>query len=103
MTSNLQAKRADHHLDSFVRFNGSVMSKREMCDQLAAMGAKPESHEVPAIKPMSRRAYFRASNRDQRAHDERMQRAGMKTEYRAILADGTFWMITKIQYDLMTA
>lgn len=97
--ANLQEKRIAAHLSSRIRFQGVEQSRAEMVQNLIAQGGKFEAREEPKIKPLSRMAFFRADNRQQRAHEQRMKEGGMKTVHVCILPDGVYYDVTKIQYD----
>lgn len=69
-------------LEKTYRFDGAVMTVREHIDSLHEAGAlEVGSFEEPKIKPMSRMQFFRASQREQDAHDKKMREAGTKTVY----------------------
>ena len=97
--TNLQEKRIAAHLSSLIRFQGLEQTRAEMVQRLIAQGGKFEAREEPKVKPLSRMAFFRADNHQQRAHEKRMKEGGMKTVHICILPDGVFYDVTKIQYD----
>jgi hypothetical protein len=64
------------------RFDGQVMTVRERVDSLHAAGdLEVSTIEDPKIKPLSRAAFNRASQREQDAHEKKMREAGTKTTY----------------------
>ena len=58
-----------------------ILSRKELVRKLVERGDKPNTREEPKIKPLSRTAFNRADNREQRAHEEKMKAAGNKTVY----------------------
>ncbi len=69
-------------LDKLVRFRDKVASVREHIEAWHKDGAlEVSTTQEPRIKPMSRTAFNRASQREQDAHEKRMKEAGNKTVY----------------------
>lgn len=95
----LQDARKEKHLLSEVRFQGEIMTRREMVIRLQEAGSIFREVEVPKIKPLSRMAFFRADMKTQRDHEARMKAAGNKTVYEAETPEGILYDISKIQYD----
>lgn len=73
-----QARKA---LTAPVRHEGRVMASFEFVDALVALGLPIKSEEVDRIQPMNSRAYNRADNREQEAHEKRIRDGGKKTVY----------------------
>ena len=94
----LQEARADAALDKQVRENGEVLTRRQWVERKVAEGLKTKVTQEDRIKPMSRMAYFRANNEEQRAHDRRVKEAGKKD---------VFWIgdyeVTKTEHDYANA
>lgn len=95
--SPAQRARREQHLDKPIRFRGGVVTIREFLQQLAEEGGQLVTDEVPRIKDMSRRAAFRASEREQQEHARRQREAGMKTVYAVRLPDDSEFEIKKIE------
>lgn len=70
-----QAKKA---LLTPVRLEGQIMKVYEFAETLAGRGLKMEIVMEDRIKPMGRMAAFRADNRQQAAHEQRIKEAGKK-------------------------
>ena len=66
---------------SLVRYDKEVMRSFELVDKLVGGGAQISVTEEDRIKPMARRAFNRADNREQDAHDKRVAEAGKKPVY----------------------
>ena len=62
-----------------IRLNGVVMPKHQFVEVLLSDGLAIHTEEEDKIQPMSRMAYFRATNEEQRAHETRIKVAGKKT------------------------
>ena len=73
--------RAADHMNRDVRFNGEVMPAKAMMDRLLDQGKQPRVEMVDKVAPMSRKAFFRASNAEQRAHEARVKAEGKKPSY----------------------
>ena len=74
-------RKANSTLNKDVRIDGKVMTLREAVEMLVARGEELTTEEEPKIKPMSRREFNRADNRQQESHEKRMKEAGNKTVY----------------------
>lgn len=74
-------RKANSTLHKEIRLDGKVMTLREAVEMLVARGEELSTEEEPKIKPMSRRAFNRANNQEQAAHERRMKEAGNKTVY----------------------
>lgn len=81
-------------LEKQVRFENKTMTRKEFVELLCSRGAELETREVPRVKDMSAKAFFRASAEAQQSYNEKQNSAGNKTEY---LLDG--YVITKTEYD----
>ena len=94
----LQEARTDAALDKQVRENGEVLTRRQWVERKVAEGLKTKVTQEDRIKPMSRMAYFRANNEEQRAHDRKVKEAGKKD---------VFWIgdyeVTKTEHDYANA
>jgi hypothetical protein len=91
----MQAARMKEALGKQLRFDGVVMTVRERVESLHAAGKLTvETFEEPRVKPMSRLAFFRATQAEQSAHEKRMREAGTRTEY---LVNGS--VLGKTAYD----
>lgn len=78
---SISERKANAVLDKDVNIEGKLMSLREAVGMIVNRGGELKTEEVPRIQPMSRKAYFRADNREQEAHEKRMKEAGNKTLY----------------------
>jgi hypothetical protein len=70
---------------------------RKAIAQLLALGASTE--EVNKVKDVSRATYNRMDNREQEDLERRIREGGKKTEYRLYTKDGSFYTVTKAEYD----
>lgn len=75
-----QIKKYDY-LNEMVSYQGRPMTRRSYVEMLVSEGNEPNTFEESVIKPMSNRQFNRASAAEQRAHEQKMKRAGMKTVY----------------------
>lgn len=94
----LQEARTDAALDKQVRENGEVLTRRQWVERKVAEGLKTKITQEDRIKPMSRMAFFRANNEEQRAHDRKVKEAGKKDVY--WIGD---YEVTKIEHDYANA
>jgi hypothetical protein len=92
--NSLQDSRVRAALDKSVRENGEQMTRRQWVERKVAAGLKTRITQEDRIKPMSRMAYFRANNEEQRAHERRVKEAGKKDVY--WIGD---YEVTKIEHD----
>lgn len=87
-------RRANAVLDRPVREGEEQMTRRQWVERKVAEGLKARITQEDRIKPMSRMAYFRASNEEQRAHERKVKEAGKKD---------TYWIgdyeVSKIEHD----
>ena len=95
--SKAQHARREQLLNKPIRFKGQVIPVRQFLETLAEQGGYLHSFEVPRIKDMSRRAAFRASQREQDEHRRRQAQAGTKTEYEIRLPDGISYGVNKTE------
>lgn len=78
----MQAGAIRNALNKQWRFDGVVMTARDRIESLWRDGKLAVStYEENKIKPMSRRDFNRASQREQDAHEKKMREAGTKTVY----------------------
>lgn len=68
-------------LSSLVRFRGAEVTKKKMVDILVGEGATTSTEQEDRIKPMSRTAFNRATQREQDAHAEKVRNGGKVTVY----------------------
>lgn len=80
-----QAKKA---LSKQWRYEGSVLTLAELVKQLVVKGRTPHVAEEDRIKPMSRMAYHRTDNGEQRAHERKVESAGKQSVYELCSSDG---------------
>lgn len=77
-----RAALAHKALDKPIRVDGKAASIRAHIEAWRdGEGLRLTTFEEPKIKPMSRMRHFRATESEQRQHEERMRRAGTKTTY----------------------
>jgi len=81
--------------------DGKVVTQKQFIRDRVKAGATLETMRVDKIKPMSRRAFNRATGREQQAHERKVEQGGEKTEYYISNPDvqGALNQITKIEYD----
>ncbi len=79
--TSLKAGQAKTALLKLVRYKGSVLTASEFVEALLAEGFQISISLEDKLKPMSRLAYFRATNEQQRAHERKVKEAGQKTVY----------------------
>jgi hypothetical protein len=86
--------RADATLDKAVTENGKTTTRREWVEAKVQEGLEPRVTQEDKIKPMSRTAFNRATNEEQRAHERRVKAAGKKDVH--WIGDYT---VTKAEHD----
>jgi hypothetical protein len=91
--------RAEKILDTKVNMNGSVKTRREHVQDILNDGGRIGTAEVNKVNDVSRRTYNRMTGREQEALEKRIKEGGKKTEYRLYTKDGSFYDITKAEYD----
>lgn len=97
---NANEKRAENHLASAIRFNGSVLTVREWIDALIAQGYKPHAKAVLKGKEASRMQMHRWDNSQQTEHMKKRAQAGTKIEYTMSHDEsGSFYDLKKFAYD----
>lgn len=80
--SPYQAERIRKNMDKPVRINGIEASLREHIDRWnASQALEVSTYEEWRVKDMSRAAFNRATNEEQRAHAAKQRAAGKKTVY----------------------
>lgn len=88
-----QIKKYDY-LNEMVSYQGRPMTRRSYVEMLVSEGNEPNTFEESVIKPMSNRQFSRANAAEQRVHEQKMKRAGMKTVY--CIGD---YIVAKILYE----
>jgi hypothetical protein len=73
----------------------------EHINTCVSAGYRPVVEQVDKIKPMSAKAYFRAGNREQEAHEAKTKAAGKKSVYWLTLGDSSY-SLNKTEYDFAT-
>ena len=68
-------------LNMVKRFDGKEMTVKDKVRELVKDKAELREQQENKIKPMSRRAYNRADNAEQEAHEKRIKEGGTKTVY----------------------
>ena len=97
---NANEKRAENHLASAIRFNGSVVTVREWIDALIAQGYKPHAKAVLKGKEASRMQLHRWNNAQQTEHMKKRANAGTKIEYTMSHEEsGSFYDVKKFAFD----
>ena len=86
-------------LSQKISINGSVKTRKEHVDDILGSGGHIETAQVNKIKDLSRRAYNRMDGHQQDAFDKKQKEAGKKTEYRLFTKDGSFFTVTKAEYE----
>jgi hypothetical protein len=81
-------------LSKMIRHNGVSKTKRQFIEDLVADGANTGTYEEDKIKPMSRMAFFKATDQQQREHEKKVKEAGKVTRY--MLGDHE---VSKTEYD----
>ena len=105
-----QAKRKEDHLAKRIRLHekdGSetTLTVKEFLERkIQKEGFIPYTWEEPRIKDMSRMAFFRATNEEQRAHEKRQQEAGLKTCYGIRQPEQSLsYVVSKTEHDYAVA
>lgn len=94
------AARDEKVLASKIRYNGEIMTKKEMVDSLVAKGWVPVVSTQPKIKDLSRRAYNNMDGRQQADFERRQREAGTKqVYYLEDKAKGVMVEVGKVGYD----
>lgn len=75
-------------------------SRGEVVQQLLDDGYAPKKSEASAIADPTRTQWNRMDNRQQQAFEKRKAAAGTKAEYTLEKPDGSFFTVTKAEYDL---
>lgn len=81
-------------LSALIRVDGSIKTKKRMVDDKVAAGETTSVSEEDRLKPMSRTAFNRATNREQDADEKRVRDGGKVSVYQ--LGES---VIDKIAYD----
>lgn len=92
--TSMQKGRIDNVLSRAIRHNGVIKTRKQFVEGLVAEGATTSTYEENRIKDMSRMAFHRANNEEQREHARRQREAGKVTRYMIGAYD-----VTKIEYD----
>lgn len=94
------AARKDKELNKPILYFNKEMSRKEFVETLIQLQhGKPYIYKEPKIKPMSRTAFFCATQQEQDRHERRMREAGDKTCYAIMMPEGGFHTVPKIVYD----
>lgn len=91
--------KAQKVLNSKVSINGTIKTKKEHVQDVIRNGGKVGTAEVNKYKGVSRSRYNRMNNREQEELERKIKEGGKKTEYRLYTKDGTFYVISKTEYD----
>jgi len=94
----MQKWRVESTLATKLRYNWEVLTKKEYIEKRIEQWYTTKVYSEDKIKPMSRRAFFRADQRTQDAHEQRVIEWGKKNVY-SIHKDNMSSNITKIEYD----
>jgi len=87
-------------LSKQVNYSGyGVMTRKRFIETVLNEGGRLSTEQVKKIKNASRRQYNKMDNREQYEFDKRQQEAGLKTEYQIHLKGGSYYEITKAEYD----
>ena len=86
-------------LNTKERRNGVVKTRKEHTEDIINNGGYTETKQVNKVKDVSRTTYNRMDNRQQEDLERRIKEGGKKTEYRLVTKDGTYFDITKAEYD----
>lgn len=97
-----QEARDNKTLDAKISYNGVVNTRKWHTKNIIDNGGRVETAQVPAIKDLTRSAFNRMDGRQQQDFERRQKAAGNKTEYRLFTKDGSFYTITKAEYDYAT-
>ncbi len=62
-------------------FDGKAMTRKAKVEELVAAGEKPSTQEVDVIQPLTRTQFNRADQRQQEAHQRKVDAGGKKTVY----------------------
>lgn len=74
----------------------------EVVQQMVDDGYAPKTEEVPAIKELTGQQYNRMDQKAQDAYDKKRKAAGAKTEYHLENPAGSFFVVTKAEFDAAT-
>lgn len=97
--SKLLRAKAENFLNRLTREGSEVITHAEWVRRRIAEGYTPRIKMVDKIQPMSRRAFFRADQQAQDAHERRVREAGQKAEYSIWNTIGKGYVISKFEYD----
>lgn len=86
-------------LDVQIRYSDGTMTRREHARKIITEGSHTEIREVDKIKELSRTAYNRMNGYQQEDHERRVKEGGKKIEYRLYQKSGSFYDVTKAEYD----
>lgn len=81
-------------LNKNVQLDGKLVTRKEFIEDLVDAGNTISTREENKVKPMSKRADFRANQQEQDEHERKIREAGKKTVYSLGSYD-----ITKTEYD----
>lgn len=95
-----QAARQVSALNTLTRYHNRAMTRKESIETIVQLEhGKPYTYEDHKIQPMSRKAFFKATQREQDNHAQRMRDAGKKICYAVKMPEGSFFTVPKIAYD----
>lgn len=92
-------KRAQIILEKQLSVDGVIKTRAQHIEDHINRGARFEVAQVKKIKDLTRSQYNRMNQREQDAFDKKQNDAGMKDEYRVYNPDGSYYEITKTEYD----
>ena len=87
---HMYAGKARTVLNNHIRWDDRVMTSQAFIEAQVIRGYIPRIVQEDRIKPMSRMAYFRADNEEQRDHEAKIKKAGKKDVYRLEKEGSTF-------------
>jgi hypothetical protein len=93
-----KSARDEKVLSTRVRYDGVIRTRKENVDYVLSNGGHVEVAEVPSVQEP--RNYNRLTWDQQREYERR--RKIMKPEYRLYISPGTFYVISKAEYDYAT-
>lgn len=98
--SKAKAAKDRAYLDSNIRTSdGKIYTIENFIKKCIEDGYKPSAQLEQKIPPLSRRAAFRADNRESANHDWKIATCGLKTVYRMAHENGSSYDLTKTGYD----
>jgi hypothetical protein len=80
-TKKMLSAKAEKVLETRIKYDGVIMTKKELIDKLVADGWTPDVSQENKIKDPSRRRYNNMDGRQQEEFERRQKEAGMKSVY----------------------